>query len=95
VNEIIENILKENEPVYFNYLNLLTKTQVLVIKAIGSEKNISEPYSIDFIKKNNLPSASSVQRALEGLLKNEIIIHYKNQYRLYDVFFGLWLKKIN
>lgn len=95
VNETIENILKENEPVYFNYLNLLTKTQVMVIKAIASEKNIREPYSIDFIKKYNLPSTSSIKRALEGLLKNEIVIYYNMQYRLYDVLFGIWLKKLN
>lgn len=93
VYEVQLEILSENEPVYFNYKNLLTDIQWKLTSAIAEEEKVKEPLSISFIKKYNLNSASTLKRALESLLKKEIIIFYNGQYIVYDVFFSLWLKK--
>ncbi|MGH2574327.1 MAG: AAA family ATPase [Ignavibacteria bacterium] len=90
--ETLEEILKENEPVYFNYKNLLTDIQWRLAAAVAKEEKVKEPLSNVFIKKYDLTSASSVKRALDALLKKEILIHYKENYILYDVFFSLWIK---
>jgi predicted transcriptional regulator len=46
-----------------------------------------------FIKKYNLPSASSVQAALKPLLKNDLVTQDGDAYRVYDYFFAEWLAK--
>ena len=88
----LEEILKENEPVYFNYKNLLTDSQWKLVNAVANEGSVKEPLSGVFIKKYNLKSSSSVQRTLDSLLKKETLLFYKNVYIVYDVFFSLWLK---
>lgn len=92
-NETFSEILNENEPVYFNYKNLLTDMQWRLTGAIAKESGVNEPLSFSFIKKYDLPTISSVKRALDSLLKKEIIIYYKKRYFVYDVFFSLWLKQ--
>ena len=95
-NEIIyrtlDEILQENEPVFSNYKNLLTNLQWKLVSSISKEDRIKEPLSISFIKKYDLNSASSLKRALDSLLKKEIIIYYKDHFQLNDLFFSIWLK---
>ena len=45
------------------------------------------------MRKYNLPSASSVQAAIKGLLKNDIITQEDDAYQVYDYFFSTWLAK--
>ena len=47
--------------------------------------------SAKFIKKYNLNSASSVQAAVKLLLKNDLLTHVDDGYRVYDFFFSEWL----
>lgn len=92
IYDTLNEILKENEPIYFNYKNLLSRLQWNLVLAVAKEDNVKEPLSSQFIIAHQLGSASSVKRALESLLKKEILIYYKDLYMVYDVFFSLWLK---
>ncbi|MBK9333089.1 MAG: hypothetical protein IPM96_11950 [Ignavibacteria bacterium] len=92
VYSVLDEILQENEPVFLNYKNLLTSLQWKLAIAIAKEDKVKEPLAISFIKKYDLNSASSLKRALDALLKKEIIIYYKEMYQLNDLFFSLWLK---
>jgi hypothetical protein len=93
IYKTLEEVLKENEPVYFNYKNLLTDIQWKLASAIAKEDKVKEPLSIAFIKKYDMNSTSSLKRALDALLKKEIIIYHEEHYVVYDVFFSLWLKE--
>jgi archaellum component FlaC len=88
----LEEILKENEAVYYNYKNLLTSLQWQFVKAVAKEKKVKEPFAGAFLSKYNLKSSSSIQRIIDSLLKREIIIFYKNNFMISDVFFSLWLQ---
>lgn len=46
-----------------------------------------------FIKKYRLPSSSSVQSALKGLLEKDFVTQEARAYQIYDRFFGLWLQR--
>ena len=46
-----------------------------------------------FIKKYRLPSSSSVQSALKGLLEKDFVTQEAGAYQIYDRFFGLWLQR--
>ena len=90
--KILEEILTENEPVYMNYQNLLTKMQWRLIRAIALEGEVKEPTGNKFLSKYQLGSASSVQRSLASLVKNEFVVFYKEHLIVSDVFFFNWLK---
>lgn len=89
----LEEILTENEPVYFNYKNLLTNIQWKLAAAISKEEKVKEPLAISFIKKYDMNSTSSLKRALDALLKKEIVIYNNGHFIVYDVFFSLWLRE--
>jgi hypothetical protein len=85
--------LRENEPVYYSYENLLTPLQWKLASAFAKEGSVKEPFSGEFLSKYNLKSPSSIQRAMKTLLKQEVIVFYNDSYIIYDVFFSLWLMR--
>lgn len=88
---VLRAIIKENEPVYANYLNLLTSTQFRVLKAIAINSGIENPTSNEFLSKYNLGAASSVSQAIKSLSDKEFIFFNGTRFRLNDVFFGEWI----
>ena len=103
VNEITEeiiierltSILKENESYYYGYRNLLTEQQYLLLKAIGKEENVMQPSSRKFANKYNLGASSTINSAIKSLLNKELIFKENYTYKVYDVFFSLWLNLFN
>ncbi|MBP3827951.1 MAG: ATPase [Prevotella sp.] len=87
----VNNILRANE---FNYQSLLfqlppkQKMLLVAISKAGKAKNIT---SADFIRRWHLPSTSSVQAAIKGLLEKNLITMSLGVYEVYDKFFAMWL----
>jgi len=94
VDITVDSILKENEPVYINYRNLLTRYQWKVLSAIAQEENAKLITSKEFIIKHKLGTPSSVHTAVKSLLNKEMIYKKQDEYLIYDVFLELWLKKV-
>ena len=92
-NKHLQQILKENEPVYYNFRNLLTDYQFKLLKAIAKEKAVAMPNSKDFIYKYKLNTPSSVESALKALSDKEMIYYEEGKYLVYDVFLSLWLEQ--
>lgn len=92
VRNTLESMLKENEPVYINYRNLLTDYQWRVLTAIAIEGNAKLITSKDFIAKHKLGTPSSVHSAVSALLSKEMIYKEENDYFVYDVFLERWLE---
>ncbi len=63
---------------------------LIAIAAEGKAKNVS---SGSFAKKYHLPSPSSVNSAIKGLLEKDFITKNEDTYTVYDKFFDLWLKR--
>jgi AAA+ ATPase superfamily predicted ATPase len=91
VDQSLITILKENEPVYASYLNLLTTMQYRVLKAIAQNDGIENPLSKEFLSKYDLGAASSVSQAIKSLSDKEFVFFSKNRYRLNDVFLAQWI----
>jgi hypothetical protein len=91
VDKTLIAILKENEPVYASYLNLLTTTQYRVLKAIAQNDGIDNPLSNEFLSKYDLGAASSVSQAIKSLSDKEFVFFSKNRHRLNDVFLAQWI----
>lgn len=90
-------LLDDESATYFQYRKLLTSNQWRVLVAIAKEVRVFEPTSAKFIREHQLPGQSSVQRAIETLGKQEMIITIideTNEYlRLSDVFLMRWLAR--
>ena len=91
VEQTLFSILRENEPVYANYLNLLTTMQYRVLKAVALNNGIDNPLSKEFLSKYDLGAASSVSQAIKSLADKEFVFFTKNHYRLNDVFLEQWV----
>ena len=91
IDHSLIKILRENEPVYANYLNLITTMQYRVLKAIALNDGIDNPLSKEFLSKYDLGAASSVSQAIKSLSDKEFVFFSKNRYRLNDVFLAQWI----
>ncbi len=87
------NVVLSQESSYKDLLSHLAPKQKLVLQAIAKEGIARNVTSSAFIKKYNLPSTSSVQSAVKGLLKNDVITQEDDTYRVYDYFFSIWLAR--
>ena len=93
LDEARKNVIQAQEVGYKDLLARLAPKQKLILQAIAKERLVKGITSSAFIKKYNLPSASSVQAALKPLLKNDLVTQDGDAYRVYDYFFSEWLAK--
>lgn len=91
-------ILNEQEYIFYNYRELLTKQQWNLLKAVAAENKVFAPTSKKFINDHNLGSPATVRRSLEALHTKELV--YRNYdsegnlyYSIYDVLFKNWIQK--
>lgn len=89
----IDSILTANSFTYESILFQLPARQKEVLFAICKAGKAEQPTSAKFINLYNLPSASSVQSALRGLVDKEFVTAELGVYEVYDKFFALWLRK--
>lgn len=89
----LTNVIQTQESSYKDLLSNLAPRQKMVLQAIAKEGKANNITSSSFIKKYNLPSASSVQAAIKPLLKNDWVTQDNGYYQVYDYFFAEWLRK--
>lgn len=89
-------LLKENEPIYFQYRSLLTVKQWDFMVALAKEETVSQVYAKDFIIKYNLGTPSGLRRIIDSLLEKEMILQInaskQSHFCVYDVFLMRWLQ---
>lgn len=86
-----KNVIQTQDGMYREILSNLATKQKQVLQAIAREREAHSITSSSFIKKYNLPSASSVQAAVKGLIDKDLITQTNGIYRVYDYFFADWL----
>ncbi len=93
VDEILDEVLKENELIYYNYRELVTSLQFNILKAVAREKVVEKPYSNEFIGKYKLKSTSSVKTSIEILLKKGMLTQQQQGINVADLYFSFWLAR--
>ena len=78
---------------YEALLRQMPEKQRNVFIAIAIEGVVANVTSGAFARKYHLPSASSVNSAVKGLLAKDFITQGKNGYQVYDKLFSLWVKR--
>lgn len=92
IHYAIRELIEENAYAYQELLNAYSDVQVSLLKAVAKEKLVTQINSGDFIARYGLKNSSSVSRALNKLMDNEIIYKSGKGYIVYDRFLGLWLE---
>ena len=89
----ISNILRANEFNYQSMLFQLPPKQKMLLVAISKAGKATAITSAEFIRRWHLPSTSSVQSAIKGLLEKGFVTSTLGVYEVYDKFFSMWLRK--
>jgi len=93
-------LLEEQEPVFFNYRNMLTGPQWDLLKATALEGELYEPTGMDFVLKYSLGNPSTVLRSLEALNRMELVYYDfnpdgKKYHSINDLLFRRWTEGLN
>ena len=91
IEQAIHFILDSYSFTYSELLYQLPEKQKELLIAICKEGKATALTSGKFIHKYSLPSSSSVQSALKGLLEKDFVTKEGAFYMVYDRFFSLWL----
>jgi len=67
-----------------------SSVQRLTIQALAQERG--RPLSGDYRRRHKLPGASTVQRALQALTRNELVTRSDGEYRIAEPFLADWLR---
>ena len=94
INSLLQDILTEKEPIFYNYRNLLTTQQWNVLRALAKDGGADEPTGSECLKKYDLSAASTVKSCLTALIDKEFVYRENNTYYVYDLFFERWLARV-
>ena len=94
IEQAIHFILDSYSFTYSELLYQLPEKQKELLIAICKEGKATALTSGEFIHKYSLPSSSSVQSALKGLLEKDFVTKEGAFYMVYDRFFSLWLRRM-
>jgi AAA+ ATPase superfamily predicted ATPase len=82
------------ESTFQNMIVNLADRQKEVLIAIAKNDDDEAITSAEFIRRNGLPSASSVQAAVRQLVAKEVVVKTGNRYTIPDRFFRMWLQMV-
>lgn len=92
VDAALDYILKTQEFMYKETMFRIPEKQKLVLVALAKEGAAKGITSSAFLKKYRLPSASTVQSAVKGLLEKDFVTQKQGVYTVYDLFLAYWIK---
>ncbi len=97
IRQEMHQLLREQEPLYFTYRDLMTGPQWNLLRSIAKEDKLYAPTASAFIRKHRLGGAATIKRSLATLLGNEMVfqatdVNGKRYYQVYDVFLSRWLE---
>lgn len=93
VIEALDYILDTTEYSFKETMFRLPEKQKQVLVALAKEGSTKQITSGAFIRKHKLPSTSSVQAAVKGLLEKDFITCEQGIYHVYDLFLAEWIRR--
>lgn len=93
IDDAIDYNLDIASDTYEAMLRQMPEKQRAVFIAISAEGRAKNVRSGAFAKKYHLPSPSSVNSAIKGLLDKDFITQSGDAYVVYDKFFDLWIQR--
>ena len=94
IDNTVDELVAEAEPFYFDLLRSQTSAEQSILKAVGREGLVESISAGGFIRRNSLPSASTVRSAAAKLKERDLLYKTNAGYVVYDRLFGVWLKRL-
>ena len=94
IDDTVNEIVKDNSPIYADLLYQLTAKQKELLMAVNAEGKTKAITGSKFIKKYHLSAASSVQTTIKSLMDKQLVTRHLGIYEVYDKFFGIWLSRL-
>jgi AAA+ ATPase superfamily predicted ATPase len=96
VKEACAELLKRNEPVFFQYRQLLTPAQWNFLIAVSKEGEVRQLTAKKFISQYNIGTPSDAKRISKSLIDKELLLEIQTKqttvYQVYDLFLSRWLE---
>ncbi|MDL2228054.1 ATP-binding protein [Bacteroidales bacterium OttesenSCG-928-K03] len=92
IDTSVDIIVNMKSDYYMELFNRQSNSKKELLQALTQNgKNV---FSADYIRKNNLPSASSLQRAVVELVNDGVIERVNDEYFITDPFFKLFVERV-
>lgn len=96
VRQACAELLKRNEPVFYQYRQLLTPAQWNFLIAVAKEGEVKQLTAQKFISKYEIGTPANARRISRSLIEKELLLEMpqkkETSYRVYDVFLSRWLE---
>jgi len=90
-------LMKRNEPTFFQYKELLSASQWKYLIAVAKENSVEQPSAKSFLMKHNIGTPTDSQRLKQSLLDKDLLLETTTKkqtfYQVADVFFSRWLER--
>jgi hypothetical protein len=93
VSKAVDEIIAVSSPIYEDLMYQLPEKQSRVLIAVAKDGSAENVTSGKFIKRHGLLSPNSVKSAIPALIDKGLLTQDKGIYKVYDLFFALWLVK--
>lgn len=94
LNEVFEEIIQQEIPIFSSYQSLFTSYQWKVLVAIAKAEYTKNPMSRSFIDAYDLGATSSVKTALKSLESREFVISDLQGLTIQDTLLMRWLQRL-
>lgn len=90
-------LMKRNEPIFFQYKELLSASQWRYLIAVAKENMVEQPSAKKFLMQYKIGTPTDSQRLKQSLLDKDLILETitkeRTFYQVADVFFSRWLER--
>lgn len=93
VSKAVNEIIAISSPIYEDLMYQLPEKQSRVLIAVAKDGYAENVTSGGFTKRHGLASPNSVKSAIPALIDKGLLTQDKGVYKVYDLFFAIWLVK--
>ncbi len=93
VNTAVKVLLDRESYAYTALWDSLALNQRRLLRGLASEPRGTKPFAASFVRQYGLGSGSNSQRAVEGLLKRDLIDRDNASFVVADRFFRIWIQR--
>lgn len=98
LKETCSQIMKQNEPIFLQYRQLLTSSQWNFLIALAKEERVKHITAQNFISRYGIGTPANARRIAKSLVNKDLILFQSEPdgatYQIYDVFLLRWLQSV-
>lgn len=94
IERAVSELLRRESHAYVTLWETLTKNEQRLLRGLADTDTPPKPFSSEFTRRYGLRSASNSQRAVESLLRKDVIDRGESSFLIVDRFLRLWIRQL-